>query len=211
MYEAVRTRAPISTKVTGVSAMVLGLLAAGYAFANGLGAGIIEAIRPPTIMTMIADEKPPPQDRPETEVLSTTVAAPEPPPPTLPDQDFSTDRKSPIEVDAEKRPPDEPRVNVVPAPRSPVRGLPKLSAKDKPAYPPPAIRGHKEGTTGIDVCVDAKGRVTQVSLASSSGHEILDDAAMKWVRGTRFAPGTLDGAAAAMCGARVFYEWKIED
>ncbi|HEV7693446.1 MAG TPA: energy transducer TonB, partial [Hyphomonadaceae bacterium] len=194
--------------MTGVSAMVLGLMLAGYAFANGLGAGIVEALAPPMVVVTLQDDVRPPPERHETETLSTTVVAPEPPPPTIPDQNFTAEKKSPIEGDATK-PPVDPGAGVTPPPRSVTRALPKLAAKDKPEYPPSAIRGHKEGTTGLDVCVDARGRATSVSLASSSGHEILDQAAIKWVRTTRFAPGTLDGQAAAMCGARVFYEWKI--
>jgi periplasmic protein TonB len=208
MYEAVRTRAPVSTKVTGASAMVLGLLAAGYAFANGLGAGIVDALAPPMVVVTLQDDFKPPPEKHETETLSTKVDAPLPPPPTVPDDVFVADKKSPIEVDVTK-PPVDPGADVTPAPRSPVRGLPKLAARDKPEYPAAAIRAHREGTTGLDVCVDARGRATSVTLASTSGHEILDQAAIKWVRTTRFAPGTIDGAATAMCGARVFYEWKI--
>jgi TonB family protein len=208
MYEAVRTRAPVSTRMTGASAMVLGLMAAGYAFANGLGAGIVEALRDPMVVVTLPYDEPPPQEKTVVEDLSTRVDAPPPPAPPIPDNVFTAEKKSPIEVDVTK-PPVDPGANITPAPRSPVRGLPKLAAKDKPEYPAAAIRGHKEGTTGLDVCVDARGRATSVSLANSSGHQILDEAAIRWVRGVRFAPGTLDGQAAAMCGARVLYEWKI--
>jgi periplasmic protein TonB len=100
---------------------------------------------------------------------------------------------------------------VTPPPRSVVRGLPRMLVKDKPEYPPIAIRKHLEGVTGLDVCVDRQGRVTSVRLASSSGHDVLDNAALKWVHGMRFAPGTIDGQPAALCGARVLYEWKIAD
>jgi protein TonB len=194
--------------MTGASAMVLGLMAAGYAFANGLGAGIVVALNQPmTVITLPPEERPRPEDQ-QAETLPTKVEAPEPPPPQIPDDVFTADRKSPIEVDVTK-PPVQPKADVTPAPRSPVRGLPKLAARDKPEYPAAAIRAHREGTTGLDVCVDARGRTTSVSLASTSGHDILDEAAIKWVRTTRFAPGTLDGQATAMCGARVFYEWKI--
>jgi TonB family protein len=191
--------------------MVLGLMLAGYAFANGLGARVVAALAPPMVVVTLQDDVQPPPESHETERLSTTVDAPEPPPPTIPDQDFTATKDAPpIYVDRDK-PPVDPGAGVTPPPRSAVRALPKLAAKDKPAYPPPAIRGHKEGTTGLDVCVDAKGRATSVTLASTSGHEILDEAAIRWVRTTRFAPGTLDGQAAAMCGARVLYEWKIVD
>jgi len=209
MYEAVRTRAPVSTRMTGVSAMVLGLMLAGYAFANGLGAGIVEALNPATTMVTLPYDEPPPVDKVLADDFSTTVDAPEPPPPTPPDDVFTAE-KSVIKVDP-VRPPPETGAKVAPPPRDVVRGLPRMLVKDRPEYPPIAIRKHLEGVTGLDVCVDPKGRVTSVSLASSSGHDVLDKAALKWVHGVRFAPGVVDGQAAAMCGARVLYEWKIVD
>lgn len=213
MYEAVRTHAPMSTKAAGVSAVALGLTLAGYAFANGLGAGIVEALTPTTTMvTLPYDEPPPPDSQRDEDPLTTNVAAPVPPPPTLPTDTFTVEKASPIAVDTEARPPVvDPGAGVAPAPRAQVRGLPRMLVKDKPEYPAMAIRNHFEGITGLDVCVDPRGRVTSVSLASSSGHDVLDKAALKWVHGMRFAPGTLDGQAAAMCGARVLYEWKIAD
>ncbi len=212
MYEAVSTRAPISTKVTGVSAVALGLMLAGYAFANGLGAKIADALAPPMVVLQLDEPKPPPEKLDEPD-LSTKVDAPVPPPPVLPDDDFRVDKKEPppLTIDPPKLPPVDPGGGVAPPPRAAVRVLPKMLARDKPEYPMSEIRAHREGTTGLDLCVDARGRVTSVGLASSSGSERLDETAMKWARNARFAPGTLDGAAAAMCGARVLYEWKITD
>lgn len=213
MYEAVRTRAPISTKLTGVSAMTLGLMVGGYLFANGIGGAVVEALNQPmTMMTLPEDQPPPPPEPRQEELLSTTVSAPEPPAPPLPKDDFRVEESdSPIAVDGDRPPVIDPGAGVAPPPRQAVRGLPRMLVKDKPEYPPIAIRNHFEGVTGLDVCVDPKGRVTSVSLASTSGHDVLDKAALKWVHGMRFAPGTLDGAPAAMCGARVLYEWKIAD
>ncbi len=81
---------------------------------------------------------------------------------------------------------------------------------DKPPYPAAAIRAREEGTTGLSLCIDASGHVSSASVAKSSGHSRLDDAALAWVRGARFAPATLDGAAQAVCGHTVQYVWNLK-
>jgi protein TonB len=48
----------------------------------------------------------------------------------------------------------------------------------------------------IDVAAD--GSVTAVRIESSSGHGILDDAALAAVRTWRFRPGTLGGQESAL-------------
>ena len=91
------------------------------------------------------------------------------------------------------------------------RVAPKLRAGDKPAYPAASIRAHEQGTTHLEVCVNNAGRVTSVTVAKSSGSSRLDDAASKWLRNERFAPGTIGGVAQSMCGHDVFYEWNLKD
>ena len=91
------------------------------------------------------------------------------------------------------------------------RTAPKLRAGDKPAYPSASLRANEQGTTGLDVCVNAQGRVTSVSVVKSSGFARLDDAAAKWLRGERFTPGTVGGVAQSVCGHSVTYEWNLLD
>jgi protein TonB len=74
-----------------------------------------------------------------------------------------------------------------------------------------ARRAQQQGTSTLDVCVDARGRVSSATLASSSGHATLDNAALKWVRTARFTPGNLDGIAQSVCGHQVVYEWNLAD
>jgi protein TonB len=85
-----------------------------------------------------------------------------------------------------------------------------MRTTEKPPYPAPDIREGNEGITGLLVCVGANGRVSSAALDYSSGHSRLDEAAMKWIRGVRFAPGAIDGAAQAMCGHKVAYEWTLK-
>jgi protein TonB len=103
----------------------------------------------------------------------------------------------------------ETGASVAPPP-APVRKWPVMRTTEKPPYPPGPVRLKQEGVTGLSLCVGANGRVTQATLASSSGVTALDEAALKWIRNVRFSPGTLDGVTEAMCGHRVTYEWRLE-
>jgi protein TonB len=88
---------------------------------------------------------------------------------------------------------------------------PKLVVANKPPYPAQSLRAQEEGTTHLEVCVTAQGRVQSVSIVSNSGHPRLDEAAARWMRNARFKPGTVGGVPQAMCGHDVYYQWKLED
>ncbi|QDV08916.1 transport protein TonB [Planctomycetes bacterium Poly30] len=67
-----------------------------------------------------------------------------------------------------------------------------------PIYPRLAERRGWTGTTVLLIDVAADGTVTGVRIESSSGHEVLDEAAVAAVRTWRFRPGTLGGQTAAL-------------
>lgn len=67
-----------------------------------------------------------------------------------------------------------------------------------PAYPRMAERRGWTGTVVLLIDVAADGSVTAVRIESSSGHSILDDAAVAAVRTWRFRPGTLGGQKSAL-------------
>lgn len=208
MYEAVRQRAPNSSQIAGAATTVLVTMLAGYALSNGLGARLVEVFDPPMVVASlppVVEE----QDPVERTPLDTTTVLSVPEPDWRPDV-FETD--DPVLI--VKKGPDtiiDPRPPVIEPTAKAARLSPKLRPGDKPPYPAPSVRAQEQGVTGLQVCVDARGRVTSASLASTSGHARLDEAALKWVRDARFTPGSVDGVAQAMCGHSVFYEWKLED
>jgi protein TonB len=61
-------------------------------------------------------------------------------------------------------------------------------------YPPAARAQRIEGTVLLLVTVDSAGRVTDASISQSSGHAILDRAALAAVRAWRFEPARQGGA-----------------
>lgn len=58
-----------------------------------------------------------------------------------------------------------------------------------PAYPSLARRRRYQGTVLLDVLVNAEGKVGKVRLFKTSGHAILDKAALAAVQGWQFVPG----------------------
>jgi protein TonB len=64
-------------------------------------------------------------------------------------------------------------------------------------YPTAARRRGIEGRVLLEVAVDADGRAVAVRVAESSGHRLLDEAALRAVRDWRFTPARQDGRAVA--------------
>ena len=85
-------------------------------------------------------------------------------------------------------------LSLVSKPSSEVKGayekeaVPLYLKNPPPEYPSVAKRRGYEGTVVLEVFVDREGRVMDLSLFQSSGHNVLDRAAMKAVKGWLFEP-----------------------
>jgi protein TonB len=163
---------------------------------------------------MLPPPPPPPPlekpDPPKVEVKEEVEAAPAPPPLVAPPIEIPVAEPVITAPVADPVPVPDP-VPVAPSPPAIPSTTPKLIAGDKPDYPSAAKRAGEHGTTHLRVCVNSGGRVTNVSVAGSSGSSRLDDAALKWIRGERFRPGTVNGVAQDVCGYSVYYEWNLRD
>lgn len=97
-----------------------------------------------------------------------------------------------------------PVAHAAPAP-NPVSTAPRFDAdyldNPRPAYPPISRHEREQGTVKLSVYVEASGLAGKVELASSSGHDRLDKAAMSTVRRWRFTP--------ARRGAEAVADWVI--
>ncbi len=79
----------------------------------------------------------------------------------------------------------------------------------KPGYPPEALRAGMEGKTVLSVLISASGAASRVEVHKSSGHELLDAAALKSVQEFQFTPAKIDGVAHASW-ARIPISFAIE-
>ena len=61
-----------------------------------------------------------------------------------------------------------------------------------------ARRRGLEGVVTIEAKIDISGKVNELRIFASSGHKILDKAALGAVRGWQFSPGTVGGRTQSM-------------
>lgn len=206
MYEAMRQHAPNSPRITGLGVTLLVASLAAWA-ALQAGTRIVRAIEPPTVLVNLSPRETP-RDRvnPPPPPSDTGLRLPVPniPPPL--DRTFVPEDTAPTGVTPGPIATISPHPPVAPA----VRIGPKLKPMDKPPYPLLSIRAREEGATTLSLCVDVRGHVSSAEVAQSSGHSRLDDAALAWVRGARFAPATIGGAPQAVCGHTVQYVWNLK-
>jgi len=86
--------------------------------------------------------------------------------------------------------PDEP-----PAPDDVVCEAPSCVVNPPPVYPPLARRLGRKGLVILRVRVARNGACTAVEIMQSSGHAVLDDAAVKAVKSWTFKAGSIGGMA----------------
>jgi len=77
------------------------------------------------------------------------------------------------------------------------RRPPRLLSNRPPTYPAHAIARRVEGTVLLRIQISADGNVGHLEVLASSGHPILDAAAVRAVRSWRFAPAVNSGRAVA--------------
>jgi len=83
-----------------------------------------------------------------------------------------------------------PRSGPEPAAAPSKQAVPLYLNNPPPEYPPAARRRGYEGTVMMEVFVDREGKVRDLRLVQSSGHAMLDRAAMGAVKGWRFEPAS---------------------
>jgi protein TonB len=87
----------------------------------------------------------------------------------------------------------------VPASEGPITVTdPDYLQMPQPVYPAAAKRARAQGLVHVRALVDEEGRPAEVSIAQSSGFELLDGAACSAVRRARFKPYRRDNVARSM-------------
>lgn len=195
-------------KVVAIIIVALIHVALGYALITGLAYSAIkkavERVTTVDIEEEVPEEEPPPPPPPD-EV--------QPPPPVAPPPPINVSVAPPQIQTVDTPPPPAPvfvqpsRPPAPPPPPAPSKargltpdGLARWSARIQENYPPRAVRDEIEGRVGVRVTVGPNGRVSDCSVANSSGSSILDDAACAGMRSyARFNPA-LDAAGNPISG-----------
>jgi periplasmic protein TonB len=154
------------------------------------------------------------QIRPESFKAAVAEPAPEPEPPPMPPRpEREPEPAAKPEPEFPPQPATPAAAPAAPAPAPPRDPGPMAAAEETaeiimarplyrenppPPYPPAARQRFYQGTVLLAVLVNEQGRVEEMEVATSSGHPLLDRAALKGVRDWRFEPGRRNGQAVAM-------------
>jgi protein TonB len=77
--------------------------------------------------------------------------------------------------------------------------LPILATHTIPEYPAVATRLGEQGSVRLSIKVDENGTVTEASVLTSSGHDVLDSAAIAWVKAHwKYKPALRNGIPIAV-------------
>lgn len=79
-----------------------------------------------------------------------------------------------------------------------IMARPLYRQNQPPPYPAKARRRHMEGTVILEVVVNVAGKVDSLEIKESSGHRVLDKAALASVRQWIFEPGMKNGMKVPM-------------
>jgi TonB family protein len=63
----------------------------------------------------------------------------------------------------------------------------------RPEYPKEAMQAHWTGVSTVAFLIDTEGKVRNAKVLKSSGHDILDDAALTTLQGCAFRPAMKNG------------------
>lgn len=151
----------------------------------------------PTSVDIAVVEEIPPPPEPEPPPQPPEPPPPEPAPPPPPPEPMTEPTSEPPAPEQHIPPPKPPR-SAPPKPALPhtavshaapgISARPQYRSNPKPDYPAEARRLREEGVVMLSVSVSSEGRVTGVSVAQSSGHPLLDQAALEAVRHWTFEP-----------------------
>jgi len=192
------TRRAITFSIAvGVQVLIVVLLS------SGLASRVMNIVAPPIQTDIVQevqkhDEAPPPpppkMERPPVEVPPPDVAI-----------NMPAETRTTAITNTTSRP--QPKAAPPPAPVHHVtksfgvmgRGFPNSAD----FYPPASQRLSEEGTTYVHACVGPRGELVQPAptVAKSSGHSRLDDAAIRLAKSAsgKYTPGTEDGKPASTC------------
>ncbi|WP_048863153.1 energy transducer TonB, partial [Acidisphaera rubrifaciens] len=95
-------------------------------------------------------------------------------------------------------------------PLVPPRPVAGLASNRRPTYPGQARERGEQGTVIVRVQVTAEGTAASVSVGRSSGHPLLDAAALDAIRSWRFRPATRGGVPVA-AQAEVPVSFQLDD
>jgi TonB family protein len=182
--------------IIGLHALII------YGFATGLVHNVIIKIVPPVTVVptvpRVIDRPPPLPTNPTFRQIPLVHRDADVP-------KFDVDNDAPQVVAAVEPTQIAPTTATLPPPHAVNRvggGPGKAFPNSSDFYPPPEIRGRVEGTVGVNVCTDERGRLTAApTIVKSSGSAGLDQGALRLAKAGsgRYRPTVEDGRPVNSC------------
>jgi protein TonB len=152
---------------------------------------------------------PPPQPKVETP-LPKPEEKPQLPPPPKPEMTIPEPKPQPAP------PPPAPKPVVVrpPQPKPPTEEYvavtqPNFAVQATHVYPPEAARRHQQGTVVLILYINGSGTLDKVEIVKSSGFPLLDEAAIREMKLSKFQPA-MDGAIPIRSRAQASVTYRLE-
>lgn len=199
-------------KLAGIAFVALLHVAIIYALVNGLGEQTVQVLHAP-LQVRIIEETPPPKLAPPPPPPQ-VVKLPKPyiPPPLI--RVARRPRPVPViaRVTVQKPPAPAPAPVPVPAARpsaARAAGLDTSQSCAAPQYPQDAEDMEQTGISVLQFLIGTDGSVEKAEVASSSGHDELDQAALQALAQCRFKPALGADGQPQEAWTRIRYVWTL--
>ncbi|GAJ28488.1 energy transducer TonB [Acidomonas methanolica] len=201
MNYAEQQRSP-TKYIVGIAIAVIFHIVVIYALMNGLGAAIVQKLRPP-IKTQIITEpkKPPPPPPPPPPPQMTQPPPPYIPPPKIqiqpPPQKHVIRQVTHVKPPAPMPPatsPSPPAPSAPPGPPVPdhAAGARPINGA-RPVFPEEMLEENREGSVTVACDISAQGYTSNCTVTNSSGGHAFVEAAMDFLHKARYQPAVLNG------------------
>ena len=167
-------------------------------------------------VTLTTPPPPPPEPKPVVVPPPPTVQPvvppkpeekPQPPPPPKPDVTIPAPKPEP------PPPPVTPSVAVPPPKPNPQEYVPvtqpNFVQQAAHVYPPEAARRHQQGVVVLMLYISGGGTIDKIEIVKSSGFPLLDAAAIKEMKQSKFEPA-MDGAIPVRSRAQASVTYRLE-
>ncbi|MEI6486904.1 MAG: TonB family protein [Sphingomonadales bacterium] len=189
----------------------------GYAVINGFAIKVIKKIVEPIEAVNVKEEAPPPEEPPPPPPKEIEIPPYVPPPevsvqsdaaPTITTQSTAPRPEPPVYTPPAPPAPPAPAPVAAPTPATP-KGRGNVISTDD--YPSASRAAEEEGVVRVSYTIGTDGRVTECTIAQSSGFKRLDDATCSIIqRRWRFNPASRDGQPVAERKTQPV-RWKLEN
>ena len=196
---------PSPQKIAGIAFVAVLHVAIIYALLNGLGSAVVQVFHAPLQAQIIQAVKPPSEAPPPPPPPVINPPPPYIPPPLI---QIAPPPTPPVIATVTTQKPPAPAPVARPQPAK-AAGLDPNQSCAAPQYPEEAEDMGETGTSVVQFLIGADGSVEQSRVASSSGHDQLDEAALQALGQCRFKPAIGTDGKPQEAWTSISYVWTL--